>query len=177
MHTLEVGKRYNSGVESWPEGAQYNYRGNTHELLLFFAEPSESEISSVRSGMVDIAVTSVSDILLLLFRFEPGIPWSDAPYSYWMVPSGERVAPPVLPGEQRPIWQTILIDAGSGIVHAIRTVTLSTRLGSVLHELIRDQAAKPITQAQYDSAIDSIFTKYPTKALLERAVAKCKGGE
>jgi len=113
----------------------------------------------------------------LLFRFEPGIPWSDAPYSYWMVPSGERAVPPVLQGEQRPILQTILIDAGSGIIHAIRTVSLSTRLGSVLHEQVRDQAAKPITQAQYDSAIDNIFTKYQTKALLERAIAKCKGGE
>jgi hypothetical protein len=177
MHTLEVGKRYNSAIESWPEGAQYNYRGNTHELLLFFSEPSKSEISSVKSGTVDIAVTAVSDILLLLFRFEPGIPWSDAPYSYWMVPSGERAVPPVLQGEQRPILQTILIDAGSGIIHAIRTVSLSTRLGSVLHEQVRDQAAKPITQAQYDSAIDNIFTKYQTKALLERAIAKCKGGE
>ncbi|HEY9757683.1 MAG TPA: hypothetical protein V6C97_21115 [Oculatellaceae cyanobacterium] len=67
MHTLEVGKRYNQTIESWPEGAQYNYRGNTHELLLFFAEPTQSEISSVRSGAVDIAVTSVFDILLLLF--------------------------------------------------------------------------------------------------------------
>ncbi len=177
MNTLEAGKRYNSAVESWPEGAQYNYRGNTHELLLFFAEPSESEISSVKSGTMDVAVTSVSDILLLLFRFDPGIPWSDAPYSYWMVPSDERAVPPVLQGEQRPLLLTILIDAGSGIIHAIREVSLSTRVGLVLHELIRDQAAKPITKAQYESAIDNIFTKYPTKALLERAVAKCKGGE
>ncbi|HEY9757684.1 MAG TPA: hypothetical protein V6C97_21120 [Oculatellaceae cyanobacterium] len=45
------------------------------------------------------------------------------------------------------------------------------------HCLLIDQAAKPMTQAQYDSAIDNIFTKYPTKALLERAVAQCKGGE
>ncbi len=44
---LVVGKPYNSEVQSWPEGSNYNYRDNTHELLITYSGATTEEIAAV----------------------------------------------------------------------------------------------------------------------------------
>src|SRR5947209_19360720 len=118
MYKYEVGKLYSPNRTSWPEGVEYNWRQNTHELKLYYRPPKASEIAAVKQGAAEFALSVVGDILFLVFRFGPQ-PWSDAPYTWWMVPADQRTPPPELAGEERVLLNVLLIDAGTGIIRAV----------------------------------------------------------
>lgn len=96
LHAYQVGRPYHPGRRSWPEQAQYNYRAGGHELVLFLTRPSSREVRAVTRVSAEFAlhVASDGDPIVLLYRFSnqdsSGLPWSDAPYSWHLVPQEER---------------------------------------------------------------------------------------
>src|SRR3954468_17357599 len=95
MYAYEVGKPYDPSRLSRHEGSQYNYRGGEHELAIFTPGPTRDEIEAARTGEAEFALHVVPPLLVLRYRFGSGaIPWSDAPYSYHLVPEYERIPPP-----------------------------------------------------------------------------------
>ena len=57
----------------------------------------------------------------------------------------------------------------SGLVQAIRVVTLSPTLTRRLFESIRQQAAHPFEQAYYDATLDTIYEHAASEDLARRA--------
>lgn len=180
MHELRVGQPYHPGRQSWPEVAQYQHRGGGHELLLCLACPTGTEVEAVRRGEAEFALYAHEDLIVLLYRFGAagrGIPWSDAPYSWHLVPAGERALPPDVAGNERALLTVVLVDAATGIIRALRVVSWSPAFTAAVHAAIRAQAARPWSEAVYDAALDLLYARYPTTgALLERAVARTTGG-
>jgi hypothetical protein len=182
MYRLEVGKPYNPAVphQPCPEGGEYNYRGGVHELLLRFAKLTAQEIEDVRRGDSEFALAQAEGILFFLYRFGQAIRWSDAPYTWHLVPQEHRTdpEPPATPNT-RAVLHVILLDATTGIVAGLRLVTLSPDLTRALFEAI--QAQTQTTWAgwkEYDRHLAAAYRKYPsTEKLLTVAVARTKGGE
>jgi len=177
MYKYEVGKLYHPSRTSWPEGIEYNWRQNTHELKLFYRYPSAEEIAAVKRAPAECALTVVGDILFLVFRFGAQ-PWSDAPYSWWMVPPDQRTPPPALAGEERALLNVLLIDAGTGIIRAVRAISLGPAFSQALHAAIRAQAAAAsFDQAAYDRQLAAAYRLYRNSgALLAAATARTRGG-
>jgi len=132
MHKIEVGKLYSETRTSWPEGVEYNWMHNVHELRMFFRNPQPQEVQSVKSGKVEFGLVTEEDVILLLFRFlgaqkgQRGIDWSDAPYSYHMLPEDRKGLPPEqLRPSERSLLNIILVNAPTGIVLAVRAVSFS----------------------------------------------------
>ena len=176
MYAYQVGQPYNPRVRQWPEGANYNFRGGQHELLLLFPHPSAAEIRGAKTGQCEFAMLKSADSLLFfLYRFA-GVPWSDAPYSWWRVPVDQRIIPVATESpELRALLQIILIDAETGIIRAIRGVTLSPDFTLALHDAIRVQASTPA--GDYDQQIAAAYRRWPdTEAMLREAVSQTKGG-
>lgn len=119
MHVLRVGHLYDPERASWPEGTQYAFRGGAHELLLFFRGPTAAEVEAVRRGRARFALYAQGDLLVLCSKFGDQ-PWADAPFSWHLLPEGEREGPPELTGDERIALQIILVDAATGIVHVLR---------------------------------------------------------
>jgi hypothetical protein len=69
------------------------------------------------------------------------------------------------------VLQIILIDAMTGIVQAIRAVTLDTEFSQALHQAIREQMQSPIAPQEYSDQVDLVYAKYP-KTMGMVAVAK-----
>lgn len=176
MHKLSVGELYSPGKTRWPETAQYNYRSGAHELLILAANPTPEEIESVRAGRADFAVLASPPVLLLLYKFAPRIPWSDAPFSVHLVPEAERQLPPDPVGEERAGIQVILVDAATGVVRAIRLLSLSTQVTAGLHRAIRAQALIPWEPQAFDAALQRLY-RDQSKELAERADLRCRGGD
>ncbi len=109
-------------------------------------------------------------------RFEPKVPWSDAPFTIHVVPEAERTLPPETQGEERAVMNITLVSANDGIIQAIRMVSLSPDFTRKFHGAIRRQAGLPFDQSGYNHRLNEIFRKYQTKDLLKRDVAQCKGG-
>lgn len=177
MHEYRVGQRYHLARGTWPEGAQYNYRQGQHELLLFFKWPTAREIEAVRVRDAEFGVYAHEDLVVLLYQFGSGVRWSDAPYSWHLVPAEQRNLPPVPDEEERAFLHVILVDASTGVIRAMRAVTFSPAFTRVLHAAIRDQAARPFDAARYDQALKRLYRQYPTtETLLAAANARTRGG-
>lgn len=183
MHEYAVGKLYIPGRTSWPEGGEYNYRGSQHELRLFFRRPSAAEVDAVRQGPAEFGLVAEPwvpgcEVLVLLYRFGGDAGWSDAPYSWHLVPPDQRTRPePEATAETRALLHVLLVDADTGLVQALRVLTLSPDFTRLLHAAIRAQALRPWRVTRYDARLAALYQRYPTsEALLERADARCVGG-
>lgn len=176
--TLSVGQPYAPGVTQFPECAQYNYRAGVHELVLFYGSPSKAEVLAARKGRAEFALALPSpQVIILAHRFGDDLPWSDSPYSWHLVPEHERDLPSAdIEQSMRAQLHVILVDAATGIVRALRLVTLSPAFTRTLHAAIREQAALPFDG--YDRALREVYARHPsTDSLVARAAIRCTGGE
>jgi len=180
MYAYEVGKLYNPNRNVWPEAVQYSFRGGGHELVLFYRRPTASEIQDVRTGKAEFALAVYEDVLFFVSNFGGVDHWDDSPFSIHLVPEAERTLPPTeLTPETRALLAVILVDASSGIIRAMRQVTLSPAFTAKLYELLRAQAARPFPgQVRYDQQIAHYYRRYNSGQMANMvAVARCMGGE
>ena len=175
MHALEVGKLLIPGKTSWPEVSEFNYfDGGTAELMLRLKRPSAAEIQSIRHGPVTFALAPIGDVLFFLYTFTPGLPWSAAPFSWHLVPPDRRQLPPEQIGEQEgQLLQIVLVDIASGIVEALRVITLTPDFTRTLYAAIRGQVTRRFPgSTDYDAQLAEAYRQYPTTAeLLTAATA------
>lgn len=178
MAEYRVGQPYNPRVSSFPEGANYNWRSGAHELLLLFHRPTPAEVLAVRRGRADFGLVVSGDLLLLLYRFDPAVLWSDAPYSIHLLEPAERVIPDTTGlTEPHALLTVHLIDAGTGILRANRVVSLSPAFTAALHLAIREQAERAWPgAAEYDAQLADLYRRHPTTSDLlkvARALTGC----
>lgn len=178
LYRHRVGQPYMAGRAAWPEASEYNWRGGAHELRLFWRTPSDREVESVRRGEAQFAFAVDGPILFFLYRFGDGaMDWSDAPYSAHMVPPEQRQDPPDLAPGQGMLLTTILVDAGTGLVRAIRATSMGPHFSRELHAAIRRQMADPFDQGTYDRHLERVYARSSTRDLLKQARARTKGGQ
>jgi hypothetical protein len=179
MHKLEVGKLYNPNRRRWLEGVQYSYRGDQHELVLFFEGPTAREVEAVRRGTSEFALTVAPPLVVLCYRFGDGIPWSDAPFTYHLVPESERSLPPEVEegAATRACLLVFLVDAGTGILRVIRQVSFSNAFTARLHRAIREQALSTWDKSGYDRALAGLYRRHSAQDLASMAQVRCSGGD
>lgn len=178
MYLYEVGKLYNPERTRWQECAQYNYRGGQHELIIFYSRPSRQEVQAINKSESEFGLVVEGDVIFFLYRFGSILPWSDAPFSWWLVPEDERVMPPPETStELRALLQVILVDADSGIIKAMRALTLSNEFTVKLHHAIYEQSQRNWPgDGAYEKQLQVAYQKYPDSATMARAAIKSKGG-
>lgn len=183
-HLYVVGQLYLAGRTSWPERTEYNYRGNDHELRIFLASPTAGEIEGISGAPAEFALAVEGSALFLLSQFGDGtpglgMPWSDTPYSWWLVLAHERQLPNPEPGsEERILLHVLLIDATTGILKAMRALTFSPEFSRALINTIRRQARTSFDKVSHDNDINLAYHRYPsTQDMVDAAIARCKGGE
>jgi hypothetical protein len=178
MHILTVGKPYMEGQTHWPEAVEYNYRGGSHELRLFYPNLRPQEIAAVESGPARFAFARRGDVIYLCWRFGEQ-PWSDATYSIHLVPPDERVAPPVwTEPTARALLSVILVEATTGLIEAMRVVSFSPDFTRRLHSAIREQLRRPWPgQDAYLRQLTQMYSAYTSQQIATQlAVATCRGG-
>lgn len=175
MAHLEVGQPYAVGRTSWPEAAEYDYCGVEHELRVFVRSPKAREAEAVRRGKYQFALVQGPFVFFLMYRFGKAIKWSHAPCS-WQLASGERqaAAPAAIQTAMHAPLRAVLVDAQTGLVRALRTVTLPPGFAHDLKRALR-WLFPLAARADYDAALVDMNRLCPTsRHLLQRAVA-CTG--
>lgn len=181
MHKLKVGELYNAGHTTWPECAQFSCSGGGWELVLFLATPSGSEIGAARTGRAEFALLVRGPVLFFLYRFGApgsGIPWSDAPTTIHLIAESDRKLPPApTTPEQRAVLQLMLVDAATGILRALRQLSLSHEMTEALYGATIAQAAQPWDQAGYERTVQAAYTEFPNSVEMATAApVRCVGG-
>jgi len=169
MHIYRVGDLYVDNRTHWPELAQYNCRGGEHELILFFDRPTSKEVQAVSKERAEFALFVERSLIVMVYRFGQEVPWSDAPYSIHLVPREERVVPPTPEPGMRAILHIILVDASSGIIRAMRGLSMSAEFTQALHHAIQEQAEMSFTRADYNGELEQLFAGYSSFDLARMA--------
>lgn len=167
MNKYELSCLFDPTRTSWPEASRYIYRGETeHELILFYSNPTTEEIQAVQSSEAEFRLHVAMYVFLLLYRFgEDEIPWSDAPYSFHLVPDEERVPPPPLfYSHKEGILRIVLVDADTGIIKALRTVPMPAQFATSLVYAVDVQAHQLFDRDGYDGVLRTIRKIYPDSA-------------
>lgn len=179
MQIVAIGKPLFEGRNELPEAIEYNYQAGTHTLLLSMKNMHPKEIEAVREECAEFGLYCENGVIFLLYRFGETLPWSDSAFSWWNVAEEDRriPAPQVNPAE-RVLLKIILVEAGSGIVKAIRVTTLSPEFTEKLHEAIRRQAAdEPFSRDEFVARSLAVYQKQNPAELAANAIVKTKGGE
>jgi hypothetical protein len=183
MHLYVVGQPYNPNVTSWPEKYEYNYRQGEHELLIFLKSPRQEEIEAATTGTAEFALHVEGSALFLMTRFGEidggkGLPWSDAPYSWWFVRPDQRRIPDAETAGRHLLLPINLVDADTGILRGMRATTLSPDFTVKLIDAIRRQARSSFDPTTHQKDIERAYRKYPTvEAMVDAAAARCIGGD
>jgi hypothetical protein len=177
---VKVGKPYPFGSPPYPEIPEYSYTSAGHQLQLFFNAPTAAEIRAVQNDPVELAVTVFEETIFLLFRFGAGeaIGWSDAGFSIHLVSPDRRALPdPPESAEARALIPIYLVDAQTGIVRALRVLTLPSQVTTALVHAIREQSRQAWSgEEAYRRKASDIYRQYSVKDLLAHAVARGFGG-
>lgn len=178
FYKMAVGEPYSPTRQKWPQVVEYNFRGGGHELRAFLPSPSAEEIAGFKNGRIEFAVTQLEGVIFFLYQIgsgqtppisrqreskpRPVIPWSDAPFSWWLVDEENRTLPNPEPTPlERGLIMVPLVDANTGIVKVIRAVSLPPNVSQEVDRLIREEAAQPFMgRAAHDAAIERVYAKY-----------------
>jgi hypothetical protein len=103
----------------------------------------------------------------------------DCSYQWHRVSPEERSQPPAweeTSPELRALLTIILVEASTGIILALRSVSYSPAFTRSLHRAIADQAALPYDAAAHEAAVADIVHRLDTNAIWERCAVRCEGG-
>jgi hypothetical protein len=170
---LAIGQPYIADRDSWPDGAiEYNYAGGGHELRMFWSAPTDAEVKAVRRGRMDLGLLVEPPVITLVWKIEGATDWSDCPYTIHRVEPGRRQLPPIDASPQdRALLTVLLVDSDTGILRAIRALTLPPLATAQLHAAIRAQAAAPFDPEVYETEVLNMRIKYAHPRGMARAAS------
>jgi hypothetical protein len=120
----------------------------------------------VRQGKACFGLHVEPPLLVLLWSFVPALPWSDAPFSWHLLPPSERDLPSAdLSNQTRTLLRIVLVDASTGHVRAIRAITLGPTFTRALHTAIRDQATQAWDESLFDQALARLYARVSAEEL------------
>lgn len=158
------------------EGQHFNFDAGGPTLLIAWARPTPQEVSDVRRGLCEFALVTFGPILVLLAKFGNQY-WLEAPYSIQMLPRSQMALPIGFRSGLRYGLTVTLFDTCTAVPCGGRYVTFSPEFSDRLHEEVRPQLSFPITRAEYDTAVNALFTRYRTaESMLPDACARTAGG-
>jgi hypothetical protein len=161
-----------SGERDVVEGAEYAFRRGEHELVVRLGGITRRELEDVGRGECEFALAVENDVLFFLHRFGRSMAWSDAPFSWWLVPEAERVPPPALQSTgPSALLQVALVDAATDIVRALRSVPMPPAFALALHRALRVQASRPWAgRDAFDRQVAEAHARYPESRRMLSAV-------
>lgn len=132
-----------------------------HELRFFQRRVSRLKLRSFYDDQIQLRLIELERILVLLHCLGQDFAWDYIDYSYHLDDPTERSIPPT--DLESATFRTTLIDAGSGIVKAVRLHDLSKDFTQALHNTIADQARSPVISYQ---DVHQIMRQYLTVEFL-----------
>lgn len=176
MALIKVGELLRLGITRYPEGSVFEYLEDGPVLFIYAGHPTQKEIEAVRKGNLEFALYETEYVLWVLYKIQGFGPWSDAPFSIRIYDGSGMVfdwSEEIVVGTGLGL-QIILTDAATGIVKAMRYVSLPTNFSRFLREAILRQWEKNFSREKYDREIDRVFANFTSDELVLRTDIRCK---
>lgn len=175
MKEIRVGMPLVGGVLGYQEGVHYNYTVSGHTLTMAVTDPSPAQVRAVQYGAAWFALAKRDNAIFVLSRFGD-LPWTVTAYNWWINAPVMRPDPWDDLAELRGGFSAgvCLVDAGNGLVAALRSVTLSEELSHLFMGMVQEQMRPPFDPWHYLDVVNQTLSKNgDPKALVKDAACMC----
>lgn len=164
-----VGRPFSTARTVWEERSDFAVRKGLHMFVQTAKNLKPADIEGFQ-GKVHLGLLPCGPVFFFVFKIEGFCTWSDISYWQGFIPQDERALPNESGGDMAVI-NMILVNADTGIVEALRSLTVSPRFTSKLHSLIAGQLATlhTTTPEAVNHAIQEAYRKYPNSDKMARA--------
>ena len=184
MFELTVGQPYMPGRVRYLEAQELRVGKNGVEFIMFLGGLTSKEKYALKKGSADFGlhVTGDGDIFFL-YRFDTyTIPWSDSPYTVQLVKPEYRSMPPALENDaQRYSLMLTVVNADTGIVEALRMLTLSPEFSRALYDAVLFQHSEAYasrwSENGYNARMQAVYARYPRSEDMVKESVICTGGK
>lgn len=162
MQRLEVGRPHPLIRPGSPDAWYFSAGPGGLDLLIVMGSPRAREIEDYRKGGLDVGLVRAGAHSLLVLARAGGQPWCDAPFALGLEQPERRGLVPREPHQGRLLLLT-LVDADTGLVRVLRTVSLSPAWCAALEGLLLEQAAaiQGFSPATHDMEIAQAYARWP----------------
>jgi hypothetical protein len=164
MQKLEVGKPYQEGLNRIHESIVFDFNQGGGFLRIVFDSPLESEIRDINEGKIKLGLLEEAGIIFFFIKFGK-LPWMDAPYNVAL--SKPYDLEELTDENTGYAVQIVVIDGMTGIVQALKLISLPYTMSKRFKELVEKQRKTQIKD--FDMVLNKIYSKYDTDALVEEA--------
>jgi hypothetical protein len=169
-HRVQVGQLYSPTRTSWPETPHLRLSPASCDLALFLSEPTEDEVREVSAGPAAFAWADGGPVSVLCFKFG-ALSWMDTPFEPWQVADDERGVPLGDPSQYL-LLQVTLVEAGTGIVRAMRAAAWPPDFAEQVRETLRRQLAAPADHGAAARRVAAMY-QHSSEELAEQSPVHC----
>lgn len=171
-----VGQPYDPATPvPMPETPHLRITGSHLELTVSYRGPTQHEIEQFTRGKVRFAWVDSEQVAVLAFKFGD-MPWADCPFHPKLVVDA-GMEPPNLPTGEGKVLPMIFVDGSTGLVASIRLIGLPADFVTAMSATVSRMMSFPYDIAAHDTALDALYDRYPTPAVMvrDRADVTCLG--
>ena len=155
-HVYKVGCPYEQPSKVYRQSFTYNIRYGHHEAALFLDNIEPSEVVRFNHHPIQFGYWWDKPVLWILAKFGTE-PWSDTNFSIHRVqpPEARYLESLNTPSTRYPV-PLILVEATTGIITALRTVTMSPQMSLEIFQIVTRQMELPADLNQFDHRVSII---------------------
>lgn len=166
--TLLVGQPFWPGVTSYPERFEYRVFGGHHLLQICAGRLTPTDKAAFQDGAIHLGLFISQGVIFVLFKIAGLHEWSDQAFSIHLVSAEDRELPPHQ-ADLHQLLNIVLVEAETGLVAGIRSVTWSSHASAVLNKALHAQMTAPFSLEQHENIVADVYTRYPNSKALARA--------
>lgn len=136
----QAGERSEPERRREKQRADYHVCRDHHELRIYVNLVTDTLVEAVEEHWVELALVEEGPVMLLVFRFMPGMVWSPAVCEGHQVVKEKRPASGTPGRDERTMLEIMLIETDGGRVAATREVSLSPEFSREVHDAACRQA-------------------------------------
>lgn len=154
------------------EGVIFDLADDCATLLVFFADPTQEEISQFKNeSRFEIKSIEICGILIMTVKIG-NLNWMDVPYSPHL---SKNLTNLKAIGDSQGLALTImLIDTVTGEIKHIRLIGLSNMFSKQLFDIIKKQKIKKFDTIEYNNVLNRIYSVYSTEQIVNMSNNYCR---
>lgn len=156
---LEVGMSFPDAMPNKDESV-FEFSKDGPQLRLFFSSIPDAMVDSVLHDDCHLGLIRSGDVAVVPWKIGERLR-GDTQFHVFLYPPEVRPTAEILSKDAHYDMQIVLVDRKTGIVHALRTVSLSPWFSKILNEVIEDQLGSRIEREAYDAQVSIYQAQYP----------------
>lgn len=157
---LETGKPFPGTIPS-ENVSLLEFSKSGPELRLFFSAVSDEMVSSVLHDDCHLGLIRAEDVAVVPWKIGEHLR-GDTQFHVFLYPPETRPTAEIIGKGARYEVQIVLVDRDTGLVRALRRVSLSPWFSKILNEVIAYQLGNHIGREEYDAQVSTYQAQHPS---------------